>query len=59
MGTDHIPDEIKEEFNLPKDMKGKVVDFNEVRLRDAAVAIKHPTWSGQEVLSTSLSMGQS
>ena len=46
LSKDHIPPEIKAELNLPENMKQYEVDYNEVRLRDATMAIKTPTWSG-------------
>lgn len=59
MNKDHIPDDIKQEFNLPEDMLDNEVDFKEVRVHDASMAIKHPVWSGQEVLQDSLTNEQS
>ena len=56
LGKDNIPPEIREEFNLPEDMKGQEIDYSEIRIRDVQIAIKYPTWSGQDVLSTSLNM---
>ena len=59
LGKGHVPEEIRAEFGLPEDMRDKEVDFTEVRVRDLSAAIRHPIWSGQEVLPTSLNMEQS
>ena len=32
---DHVPQQFKDEFNLPKDMKLLTIDFNEVRSTDS------------------------
>ena len=53
---DHVPVAIKEEFNLPKEMKDNEVNFAEVRKRDLSQSIKSPVWSGQEVLQVSMNM---
>ena len=46
MALGHITDEVRKEFNLPKDMHNRDVDFKEVRIQDAIAAIKTPVWSG-------------
>ena len=51
---DSIPPEVRSEFNLPKDMKGFEIDFNEVRLKDASLKKTVLTWSGQDILENSL-----
>ena len=56
---DHIPDDIKNTFNLPKDMTGLEIDFEEVRKIDASFKRRQPQWSGQEVLELSLNMEKS
>ena len=43
---DAIPAEIRNEFNLPVDMKGFEIDFTEVRLKDAGVNKNNFVWSG-------------
>ena len=58
MALGHIPMEIRQEFNLPKDMHNRDVDFKEVRIQDAVAAIKTLEWSGQEVLATSINTEQ-
>lgn len=50
MEKGHIPDQIRNEFNLPQDMQNRDVDFREVRKMDSLMPIKHPEWSGQDVL---------
>ena len=39
-------------------MNKRDVDFNEVRIIDSMMSIKKPTWSGQEVLTTSMNNDQ-
>ena len=51
---DSIPDELRKELNLPKDMKGFEIDFNEVRLMDSSLKRRKFIWSGQDVLEHSL-----
>ena len=46
MALGHIPDDVRKEFNLPRDMRNRDVDFKEVRIQDAIAAIKTPVWSG-------------
>ena len=42
-----IPEEIRQELNLPKDMKGFEIDFNQVRITDASKFKKiKRKWSG-------------
>ena len=43
---DPIPDEIRKELNLPKDMKGFEIDFNEVRIKDSNLKRRKFIWSG-------------
>ena len=54
LANGHIPKSIRDEFGLPKDMSNRDVDFFEVRTMDAQLSIKHPEWSGQDVLVTSI-----
>ena len=51
---DSIPDEIRKEFNLPPDMKGYEIDFNEIRMKDSSLKRNRFIWSGQDVLEYSL-----
>ena len=51
---DSIPPEVRNEFNLPKDMKGFEIDFNEIRMKDAALKKNIFTWFGQDILEYSL-----
>ena len=50
---DEICDDIRQEFELPDDIKGNKIDFNEVRRSDVARKRRTPTWSGQDVLCIS------
>ena len=43
---DSIPDELRKELNLPKDMQGFEIDFNEVRLMDSSLKRRKFNWSG-------------
>ena len=54
LANGHIPKSIRDEFSLPKDMRNRDVDFIEVRTMDAQSSIRHPEWSGQDVLATSI-----
>lgn len=50
MDGDHVPNELKEAFSLPKDMSSYDIDFNEVRMDDSNFKKRRPIWSGQDVL---------
>mmetsp|Transcript_20793 Transcript_20793/g.25444 ORF Transcript_20793/g.25444 Transcript_20793/m.25444 type:complete len:97 (+) Transcript_20793:104-394(+) len=56
---DNIPDNIKQDFNLPKDMSGLEIDFAEVRTVDSMFKCRKPEWSGQDVLDLHLNMKKS
>ena len=56
---DAIPDELRKELNLPKDMKGFEIDFNEVRMKDSSLKRRKFIWSGQDVLEYSLNKDMS
>ena len=56
---DSIPDEIRKELNLPTDMMGFEIDFEEVRLMDASLKRKKFYWSGQDVLEESINKAMS
>ena len=44
---DAIPEEIRKELNLPKDMKGFEIDYNQIRITDAQRYKKiKRKWSG-------------
>lgn len=43
---DEIPDEVRKEFGLPKDMKIYEVNFHEIRKNDASKKRTKPMWSG-------------
>ncbi len=43
---DEICDEIRLEFELPDEIKGNKVDFNEVRRSDVSRKRRTPKWSG-------------
>ena len=58
MANGHIPQQIRDEFNLPQDMRNRDVDFYEVRIMDSLSSIKYPVWSGQDVLATSMNCEQ-
>lgn len=51
---DHIPIDIKSEFDLPDDIGNDYVNFNEVVKADCAKKRRTPTWSGQDVLEIGL-----
>ena len=52
---DSIPEEIRKELNLPEDMKGFEIDYNQIRITDAQRYKKiRRKWSGQDVLEHSL-----
>jgi len=53
---DEIPDDIRAELDLPKNMGAKhQIDFETVRQKDCNTSRKTPYWSGQDVLMDSLS----
>ena len=56
---DSIPDDIRKELNLPSDMMGFEIDFEEVRLMDASLKRKKFYWSGQDVLDESINKAMS
>ena len=56
---DHIPQYIKDDFKLPKDMSGLDIDYVEVRAVDAMFKRRQPEWSGQDVLDLHLNMKKS
>lgn len=47
---EHIPLEIKVEFDLPEDIGNDYVNFDQVIRSDCSRKRKTPTWSGQDVL---------
>ena len=56
----HIPQEIKDAFSLPKNIKKDYeIDFEQVRIADASLKRRTPIWSGQEVLDTGLNIDKS
>ena len=59
MDNGHIPEHVRIELNLPKDMRDREVDYKEVHKMDLLTAIKRPEWSGQDVLVSSLNNEQS
>ena len=46
MTGDHVPEEIKSIFMLPKDMSNYDIDFTAVRNDDAQFPKRWPIWSG-------------
>lgn len=57
--SDYVPEEIKKEFDLNRDMSQYEIDFVLVRTHDAQFKKRQPTWSGQEVLDIGLNMAKS
>jgi hypothetical protein len=50
----YIPDELKEELNLPDDIEDNIINYNEIIKKDCNRKRKTPMWSGQDVLSVGL-----
>lgn len=44
--VDHIPQAIRDEFNLPEDMSTFKLNYHEVRQQDAGLKRKVSVWSG-------------
>jgi hypothetical protein len=51
---DHIPKSLREELDLPDEMDGNEINYDEVRRKDCNVKRKTPQWSGQDVLNVGL-----
>lgn len=49
-----IPQELREELDLPSNLGALEIDFNQVREKDINRKKKTPIWSGQDVLESSL-----
>lgn len=43
---DNVPNNLRETFNLPKDMRNYEIDFEEVRSTDVRFKRRTPEWSG-------------
>lgn len=50
---DEVSQEIRTEFDLPDNITGSKINFNEIRRSDAARKRKTPIWSGQDVMCVS------
>lgn len=55
---DHIPQELKDAFNLPTGIDYEI-DFDQVRIVDNMFKKKMPVWSGQDVLDIGLNLEKS
>lgn len=51
---EYVPAIIKSELDVPGDLEGNAINFNEVLKKDCAVKRKTPRWSGQDVLEIGL-----
>jgi len=51
---DSIPKEIRDEFDIPEDLGGAELDFQQIREHDSNRKCKRPLWSGQDILETNL-----
>lgn len=51
---DSIPKYLREELDLPDDLEGNEINYDEVKRKDANVKRRRPLWSGQEVLEIGL-----
>lgn len=49
-----VPQLIKHELDVPGDLEGNAINFNEVIKKDCAMKRKTPRWSGQDVLEIGL-----
>lgn len=56
---DHVPEDLKKAFNLPKSMADYDIDFNQVRCVDSQFKRRMPIWSGQDVLDVGLNKAKS
>jgi len=56
---DHIPKAVRDELDIPDDLEGNELDFDEVRRKDANLKRRRPMWSGQDVLDVGLTPEQS
>ncbi len=54
MSKPYIPLDVKAELNLPDNLEGNVINYNEILKKDCNRKRKTPMWSGQEVLETGL-----
>jgi len=52
--NDEIPNDLREELELPRPLGKHSIDYTEVRNKDCHVKRKTPIWSGQDVLEDSL-----
>jgi hypothetical protein len=43
---EYIPKEIKLEFDLPEDLQGDTINFDQVLIKDCSVKRRVPQWSG-------------
>jgi hypothetical protein len=43
---DAIPKILREEFDLPDDLEGNSINFDEIRRKDANLKRRRPLWSG-------------
>ena len=49
-----VPQLIKHELDVPGDLEGNSINFNEVIKKDCAMKRKTPRWSGQDLLEIGL-----
>jgi hypothetical protein len=56
---DEIPDDIRKEFDLPKQMDDYEVNFNHIRKHDASKKRYTPSWSGQDVIPDKIDSNKS
>lgn len=50
----YIPDDLREELNLPDEIEDNIINYNEIIKKDCNRKRKTPMWSGQDVLSVGL-----